>query len=192
MRKYKNILVRLLLIVLLIAPVGTWVFYKPIRILVPELNGITCINDHICVEDISKEEEAKSLYIKSHNFINIFVGKIKNNPKTIFCSSESCFESFGFQLPAKAKTIGSFGIVVSPKGWTEILLRHEMIHHLQVEKLGVIAQWRAPKWLKEGMAYSLSKDTRKLKEPWSGYRAKFESWYQGIDKLALWDEAKKI
>lgn len=192
MRKYNKILGRLLLIALLIAPFAAWAFYKPIRVLVPEVNGVSCINEYICIEYLSEKEKAESLYRKSIQFINISVGEINNNPRVIFCSTTSCYESFGFHLPAKAKTVGSFGIVVSPKGWTESYLRHEMIHHIQIEKFGALAHWRAPKWLKEGMAYSLSEDTRNLKEPWAGYRAKFENWYEKIDKNELWDEAKKI
>ena len=187
-----NILGKLALISLLIAPVATWAFYKPVRVLAPEFNGISCINDHICIDDHSKQEEAKSLYKNSLNFINVSVGKIDDNPKVIFCSSIQCYESFGFKLPAKAKTIGIYGIVISPKGWEELFLRHEMIHHLQIEKLGSFAHWRTPEWFKEGMAYSLSEDPRELKKPWSEYRASFDRWYKEIDKNMLWHEAKYL
>ena len=192
MRIYNKILLRALFITILASPIAVWAFYKPIRVLMPELNGVSCINYNICVEDLNKKEKAIYLYTNSLYFINTSIGKFDNNPKVIFCSTTSCFKSFGFHLPAKAKVIGSFGIVIGPEGWTELFLRHEMIHHLQVEKLGVLANWRAPKWLKEGMAYSLSEDSRELKEPWANYRKQFDHWYKEIDKNTLWDEAKKL
>ena len=183
---------RVVLIGLLIAPVGAWAIYKPIRVLVPELNGVSCISDEICLENIEKTREANKLYRNALAFVNTSIGKIANNPRTIFCSSDKCFEAFGFQSPAKAKTIGLFGIVVGPHGWNKFYIRHEMIHHLQSEKLGILAQWQSPKWFKEGMAYSLSEDRRKLSEPWASYRSEFETWYRGIDKELFWSEVKKL
>jgi len=35
------------LIVLLLVPGASWAFYKPVRVLAPELNGVTCVNDAI-------------------------------------------------------------------------------------------------------------------------------------------------
>jgi hypothetical protein len=68
-----------------------------------------------------------------------------------------------------------------------------MIHHIQAERMGVYKQWRSPVWFKEGMAYSLSKDSRKnLAEPFQQYRAKFEGWYQSVGKERLWEEAKHL
>ena len=182
----------ILLIAVLILPLASWTFFKPIRVLAPELNGVTCITNNICVENLSKKEDAKLLYEKSLNFINNYIGKIENNPRVIFCSSISCFKSFGFHFPAKAKTVGYFGIVIGPKGWLEIFMRHEMIHYLQVEQLGLYSYVRAPQWFKEGMAYSLSKDPRELKKPWSEYRKKFRHWYNRIDKRNLWSEAGNL
>jgi len=192
MRRKQDMLKRIALIGLLIVPVGAWAFYKPVRVLAPEMNGVSCINDEICVEDIAKFEKASALYKKALIFVNSSVGEIANNPRTVFCSSESCFESFGFHSPAKAKTIGVYGIVVGPHGWNEFFMRHEMIHHLQTERLGVLVQWQSPKWFKEGMAYSLSEEPRKLKEPWASYRVKFENWHRGTEKKSFWDKAKNL
>lgn len=183
---------RIVLIGLLLAPVGAWAIYKPVRILLPELNGVSCISVEICLENIEKTSEANALYRNALAFVNNSIGTIANNPRTIFCSSNKCFESFGFHSPAKAKTIGLFGIVVGPLGWNKFYIRHEMIHHLQSEQLGFLAQWQSPKWFKEGMAYSLSEDRRKRSEPWSSYRTEFENWYRDTEKELLWDEAKNL
>jgi hypothetical protein len=68
-----------------------------------------------------------------------------------------------------------------------------MIHYVQAEQLGLLAQWRSPTWFKEGMAYFLSQDPRKrLAQPNQAYRERFAQWYKTIDKAKLWDAAQKI
>ena len=181
-----------LLISLTLLPIASWALYKPMRVLSPELNGITCINDNICIEDSKKINEASLLYKNALLFVNSYVSKIKNNPRITFCSSEKCYNSFGFHAPAKATTVGVSGIVISPRGWNKHFLQHEIIHHLQSEKLGVMKQFLSPEWFKEGMAYSFSKDTRKLKEPWENYKIKFNNWYNEINKDKLWEHAEKL
>ena len=42
------------------------------------------------------------------------------------------------------------------------------------------------------MAYSLSMDTRKLSEPFEGYREKFQSWYSHVGKEHVWQAAKNL
>ncbi len=106
--------------------------------------------------------------------------------------SEGCFRSFGFDK-ASASTVGKSGIVLGPQGWTAYYVRHELIHHLQAERLGVLARWLGPEWFMEGMAYSLSEDPRRpLAGPWQGHRSKFEQWYRKVGKERLWDEARKL
>ena len=81
---------------------------------------------------------------------------------------------------------------MAPRGWKNYYLRHEMIHHLQAERMGVLDQWLSPEWFKEGMAYSLGQDPRpRLSEPWQQYRSDFETWYQTVGKERLWEEACK-
>ncbi|HRX71158.1 MAG: hypothetical protein H6973_19955 [Gammaproteobacteria bacterium] len=185
-------LIRITLIGLLLAPVVGWAFYKPMRVLDPEWNEVTCVSEEVCVEDLARAEEANSIYELALSFVNSSVGAIHNKPRATFCSSAKCFEAFGFRAPAKAKTVGVSGIVIGPAGWNEFILRHEIIHHLQSEQLGVIGQWLRPNWFKEGMAYSLSEDPRQLVEPLSKYREEFDSWHQRVGKERLWKEAKKL
>ena len=179
----------ILLIVLLLIPGASWAFYKPVRVLAPELSDVRCIGDAICMEDVSRYEEAAALYDAAFGFVNAMVGEIKERPRAIFCSSQSCFESFGFERAA-ARTVGVSGIVVGPRGWKSHTMRHEMIHHLQAERLGVFEQWRSPEWFKEGMAYALSQDPRLvLSEPWHGYRSQFRAWFRSVGRERLWTEA---
>ena len=184
---------RLLLICLLLSPAATWAFCKPLRVLAPQLvAGVSCVTAVICMDDPSRHAEAERLYNDSLRFVASSVAPIGKNPRVVFCSTQACFESFGFSRSA-ASTVGVSGIVVSPRGWIPRYLRHEMIHHLQAERLGVLKQWRSPDWFKEGMAYSLSGDPRpELAEPWQQYRREFEAWYRTVGKERLWDEAKTL
>ena len=180
------------LIVLLLIPGASWAFYKPVRVLAPELNGVTCVSDIVCMEDVSRHAEASRLYDDAFEFVNAAVDEIEERPRAIFCTSQDCFESFGFDR-AGAHAVGISGIVVGPRGWKPHYVRHEMIHHLQAERLGVFTQWRSPKWFKEGMAYALSRDPRPvLSEPWEGYRLRFRAWFNSVGREHLWAEAKRL
>ena len=185
-------LIRLLLISVLCVPVAAWAFFKPVRIVAPELAGLSCINGTICTDDTSRYQEAAGLYDKALQFVDSSVGVIETPPRVIFCSSDSCFQSFGLGKRSAA-TIGTSGIVISPRAWKPYYVRHEMIHHLQNERLGMLKAWREPKWFTEGMAYSLSEDPRpKLSEPLERYRSQFEQWYKHVGKRRLWAEADKL
>ncbi len=120
------------------------------------------------------------------------VGPFDENPRVIFCTTEACFQSFGFNR-SSAKAVGKSGIVVSPRGWKAHYLRHEMIHHRKAEELGVFASLLDPEGLIEGMSYSLSEDPRQsLSDPWQRYKVKFDTWFREIGKDRLWNEAGKL
>ena len=182
---------RLIFISLLCVPAVVWALYKPMRIISPAwVAGITCVSDVICLDDVSRYQEAVDLYGSALHFVEARVGTIESRPRVVFCSSQACFESFGFSQAA-AHAVGVSGIVIGPRGWEEYDLRHEMIHHLQAERLGVYAQWRGPDWYIEGMAYYLSGDPRQyLDDPWGKYRSQFEHWYRAVGRDALWSEGK--
>ncbi|MCX7095147.1 MAG: hypothetical protein NTY50_17080 [Methylobacter sp.] len=183
---------RLLLVCMLCAPVAAWAFFKPVRVLSPELAGVSCINDTLCTDDVSRYQEAAKLYDEALHFVNLSVGSIENKPRVIFCSSDTCSQFFEMGQRAGVN-VGTFGIVISPRAWKPYYVRHEMIHHLQNEKLGMIKAWREPKWFMEGMAYSLSEDPRqKLSEPFEQYRSQFEGWYSLVGKEQLWAEASNL
>jgi len=183
---------RLLLICVLCIPVSAWAFFKPVRIIAPELMGLSCVNDIICTDNVSLYEEATALYEEALHFVGSSVGTIEQKPRVIFCSTKTCFQSFGLGKRSAA-TIGTFGIVISPRAWKPYYVRHEMIHHLQNEKLGMFRVWSDPKWIIEGMAYALSQDPRpKLSEPFEQYRSQFKVWYKQVGKEELWTEARNL
>ena len=183
---------RLVLVCLVSSPLAAWAFYKPVRVLAPELAGVSCVSEIICTDDVARHAEATVLYDEALEFVHSSVGAIEQRPRVIFCSSQACFRSFGFDRAA-SHTVGTSGIVLGPRGWKSYYLRHEMIHHLQAERLGVIRRWLMPNWFTEGMAYVLSHDPRPvIAEPWQGYRLEFERWYRSAGKEDLWAEAREL
>ena len=137
--------------------------------------------------------EAVALYEDALQFVGDKIDPITNPPSLTFCSSAECSRSFGFTFQG-AYTVGTVGIVIGPRGWKPYFVRHELIHHLQLERIGALRVWLfKPTWFVEGMAYSLSEDPRRpLPEPLEGYRAKFERWFVKVGKGQVWREAAKL
>lgn len=181
---------RLMLIALLALPLATWAFLKPVRVLAPEWNGVSCPSNVICLDDPSRYGTASELYERSRQFVEAVAGPMQQSPRVVFCSTEHCFQSFGLGRRAAA-TLGTAAIVIGPRAWHPHYVRHEMLHHLQNERLGSLRAWAiTPEWFIEGMAYSLSEDPRPvLSEPWQQDRAQFEAWYRQIGKEHFWEAA---
>ena len=148
--------------------------------------GFSCRSDLVCTEDPARLGEASDLYEDSLAFLTASVGSLQVKPLVVFCATQSCY-SFTGESGSAAKTVGKFIIVVSPRGWTPYFLRHEMIHRLQGEKLGVFGMLGKPEWYVEGMAYALSEDPREqLMEPFQSERARFRAWYATVGRERLW------
>lgn len=183
---------RLALLLFIIIPLAAWFIVKPIRVLAPQLVGVSCLSASVCVDDATQFQTAKILYSEALSFVSQAVSPIEGAPRVIFCSTEACAQAFGLGARS-AVTIGAFGTVIGPKAWRPYYVRHEMIHYLQGERLGVLRLLSKPSWFVEGMAYSLSQDPRTpLAEPFEGYRKEFLSWYASIDKQRIWVEARKL
>ena len=183
----------ILIIVLITIPLLIWVLFKPARVLAPELAGVACISSYICIDEMSHIKSATTLYDEAIDFVENSIVPMESNPKVIFCASQSCGDSFGLGKRS-AITVGTAGIVIGPRAWQPHYLRHEMIHHVQFEKLGIFRAWfNSPEWFTEGMAYYLSDDPRRqLAEPFNTFRSQFSAWYQQIDNENLWMEAKRL
>jgi len=163
-------------ILLLVIPISAFALFKPIRVITPEIFGIHCQNENLCVEDDAQFTKALDLYNKSKNNLESKLGINLKNPKIIFCSTEKCKLTFGLSKAA-GYAFGTFGMIIAPRGWTEYYVTHELIHHWQSQEIGNIKSLFIEEWIKEGMAYSLSKDPRKtLSEPFQTYRLKFDNW----------------
>ncbi len=188
-----DMLKRLLLIAPLVMPIAAFVFMKPFFILAPEWIGISCVSDIICTDDPSRYPVASALYESAVHFVEASVGPMEHRPRVVFCSTEGCFQSFGLGRRSAA-TVGTIGIVISLRAWTPHYVRHEMLHHVQYERLGSLRAWLvSPEWFIEGMAYSLSEDPRPLlSEPWQSDRTRFQEWFLQIGKDRLWDAAANL
>jgi hypothetical protein len=181
----------IILVVLFVTGLAAiWFLYKPLRVVAPELeSNVHCMNPNICIDDVLKYQEALNLYEDAFHFVEKSIGPFKDNPRVVFCSSRECENSFG--LPSTSLDLWKWGIIIGPRGWLDYYVRHEMIHHRQSEELGF--SFLRPKWLIEGMAYSLSGDPRQpLSDPWEKYRTQFEEWVQKVGKEDIWKKAKNI
>lgn len=184
---------RLAFLLLVVVPIIAWLVIKPVRVVAPTLFGISCPTSTVCVDDTSQFQNATQLYSEALTFVSKTVTPIKGSPRVIFCSSQQCAQSFGLGARA-AVTVGTFGTVISPRGWRSYYVRHELIHYLQCEHLGVLSIWfEKPSWFVEGMAYGLSQDPRMpLAEPFESYRNRFWSWYRSINTEDIWQESRKL
>jgi len=174
-------------------PVLAWASFKPTRVVAPELLGLYCTQDGICIDDINRIQEARELKNEAVRFVNDRIGRLDDVPQAVFCSGSACAKSFGFTLQG-AYNVGTVGFVISPRGWHKHFVRHELIHHLQNERLGSLNNWFfKPNWFLEGMAYALSEDPRRpLPQPLEGWRQEFETWHQVAGPDELWAFAAKL
>lgn len=175
-----------------VVPVAAWALVKPVRVLAPQLVGMTCQTKTICVESPDQAESAISLYDEAVTFVSVKVKPLQASPRVVFCSSDACAQSFGLG-ERSAVTVGVFGAIIGPRAWKSYYLRHEMIHVVQGERLGVFSLLFKPSWLVEGMAYDLSADPREtLAEPFQTDRAMFRKWFASIDRARFWELAREI
>lgn len=183
---------RLALVVFVLVPVVAWAVVKPVRVVAPEFAGAICINESICVDDPSQAERAKLLYSEAIAFVSTNVAAVEGQPQVIFCSAQSCADSFGLGARS-AVTLGTLGTVIGPRAWQPHYVRHELIHYVQGKRFGVVGLLTKPSWFVEGMAYGLSQDPRTpLAEPFESYRSKFFAWYGSVDKSQMWLEGGKL
>jgi len=179
-------------LVVLAVPIAAWAFVKPLRVLAPGLEGVTC-EGIVCVDDEARRAEATALYQNAFRVVQTKVGAMQTQPRAIFCSTRECAEKFGMGR-RNAYNVGLAALVIGDRGWYPFFVRHELIHHVQNERLGSFRMWLfKPVWFREGMAYSLSGDPRRpLVQPLEGYRSEFEAWYRKVGPERLWAEAERL
>jgi hypothetical protein len=174
------------------SPLAVWALWKPVRVMAPSLAGMTCLDGGVCIDDLSRLEEARRMRDEAVAHVEKVGGSLNSSPTAVFCTSTKCDEKFGIKGNL-AYNFGSIGLVVSSRGWKSYIVRHELIHCLQVERIGGFQMLlNTPVWLVEGMAYSASEDPRRpLNEPWEKYRVQYEAWAGGALPIALWQRAVK-
>jgi hypothetical protein len=179
--------------ILLASPFAAWALWKPIRVLAPELAGVRCYAGEVCTDDPSRVAEALSLRTEAIDFVERKAGRFEAMPRMIFCTTPRCDSSFGFTGNA-AYNLGSSGLVIAARGWHSYYVRHELIHCVQVERIGGFRMLlHTPTWLVEGMAYSMSEDPRRpLTAPWEAYRKQYELWAAQAPPEMLWQRAAAL
>jgi hypothetical protein len=191
----RNKLLKTISIILLSAVIVIslcFIFYKPLHAVSPKIYGMSKIGPTLYIDNIDKRNDALLQYNNSIEELYSIGFKYERYPKIIFCYDHKSYERFGFKQSA-ARSIEGIAIILGPRGITETyFLKHELIHYWQEKYLGIFYNLNYPKWVIEGMAYSISNDIRHpLEEPWEDYRNKFEEWYNSIDKNNLIFEIKK-
>ncbi len=174
-------------------PIAAYALVKPLRVVAPALlPGVSCPRADICIDDAAKLGDAQQLYRDGYARAAAAVGPFRDAPRVVFCSTRACADAFGLGERA-ALTLGDFGVAVAPRGWQTYFLAHELIHHRQAEVLGNLAVATKPRWLIEGMAYSLSEDPRHpLQEPFESWRTHFEAWHAALGQQPLWNAARAV
>ena len=177
---------RLLVLVTVVVPALAWCLVKPVRVMAPGLAGVSCTANRICVDDVSRLEQANAMVEESRGFLAARLGTAPHRPRVVFCATQACADSFGLGARS-AMNLAGLGTVIGPRAWTAYYLRHELIHQVQSEQLGIARMLLRPAWWTEGMAYDLSEDPRPvLAEPWQGYRARFQAWHARAGDAGLW------
>jgi hypothetical protein len=179
------------LIAVALIPVATLAIPSPLRALAPGLFGLVC-EDRVCVDDARRLAEAQELVRSARADVAQKLGAPHTLPLALFCSSAQCFLTFG-KRRSTAETFGGKAILIGPRGWAAHFVRHELIHAAQYEKLGFIRAWRGPRWMIEGMAYSLSEDPRRpLPTELEGWRTQYERRFDGERGAALWARVEAL
>ena len=171
--------------------VATLAIPSPLRALAPGLFGLVC-EGRVCVDDARRLGEAQQLLQQARADVTQMLGAPHALPLALFCSSEECFRAFG-KRRSIAETFGGQAILIGPRGWAAHFVRHELIHVAQYEKLGFLRAWRGPRWINEGMAYSLSEDPRRpLPTELEGWRTRYERRFGGERGAALWARVEAL
>ncbi|MDF3835069.1 hypothetical protein P3W85_19200 [Cupriavidus basilensis] len=174
-------------------PASILAFVKPLRAAAPQfVPGVHCVDSGICIDDMSRLEQARTLYSAAVDATSRKVGPFHKPPSVVFCATNACREDFGLGNRAAA-AVADWGVAIAPRGWKPYFVVHELIHFRQAEELGNIALLRKPKWLIEGMAYSLSDDPRRpLTQPFEDWRSRFEAWNAARGDAGLWQAADRV
>lgn len=111
---------RLALLLLVGVPVLSWAVVKPLRVIAPTLAGVSCPNAQVCVDDLSRLEEATALRDAAVGFVSERLGPLPPDARVVFCATETCADAFGLGRRS-AVTVGGQGTVIGPRAWKHVL-----------------------------------------------------------------------
>ena len=174
-----------MVVAIVFLPAMAWATFKPIRILAPELNGMSCF-DKVCVEEPGRLAEARGLQQAAVSAVGRKLVPLEEAPLTVFCSSRECYRSFGGGLERGA-TLLDWGVILPPESWVPHIVEHEYIHMLQAQVLGLRGRERTPDWFKEGMPFFVSEPSEyDLPEYARPLALRYREWEQSVGREKAW------
>ena len=172
-------------------PVAAWGFFKPIRIVAPQLNGVTCVGA-VCVENLSALPAAERLHAEAMSNIAAKLRPLASPPRAVFCSTRACYQSFGGGLERGA-AIFNLGIIIPPDSWQTYIVEHELIHMLQAQELGLRGRERTPAWFKEGMPFFVSAPPAfDLPDYARPLVTEYRAWEQRVGRDNVWTAIREL
>lgn len=172
-------------------PAFAWVAFKPVRILAPGFNGVTC-RDRVCVEDIGRLAEALALQRAAVAAVGSKLVPLRRPPRTVLCSTRGCYHSFGGGMERGA-TLFDWGVILPPESWVAHIIEHEYIHMLQAQELGLAGRHGTPQWFKEGMPFLVSDPPgHDLPDYARPLLARYRAWEQKVGRENVWKEAARL
>ena len=171
-------------------PVAAWGFFKPVRIVAPQLNGVACAGA-VCVEDMSTLPAALQLHSEAMSNVAAKLRPLRSPPRAVFCSTRACYHSFGGGME-RGVTLFALGVIIPPESWQVYIVEHELIHMLQAQELGLLGRERTPAWFKEGMPFFVSAapafDVPDYAQP---LIAEYQAWEQRVGRDNVWAEIRR-
>ena len=184
-RRRARLLALLALLAMLMPPLA-WAVVKPLRVLAPEWNGVTCAGA-VCVDRPQRLAEAQALYETAHGAVAARLAPLRGRPVAVFCSTRACYHAFGGGME-RGMALLDLGIILAPESWVPHIVEHELIHMLQAERIGLYRRMRAPAWYVEGMAFTLSEppddDLPAYARP---LVADYGAWEARVGRAGVWD-----
>lgn len=172
-------------------PAIAWASFKPVRILAPTLNGVTCVAQ-VCVEEHARLALAQALQHDAVAAVGRKLVPLEQAPLTVFCSTRSCYQSFGGGMERGAAIL-DWGVILPPESWVAHIVEHEYIHMLQAQQLGLLGRERTPFWFKEGMPFLVSAppahDLPAYARP---FVAQYQAWEQKVGRSNVWQGAPDL
>ena len=169
-------------------PAIAWAAFKPVRILAPALNGMTCVA-RVCVQEPSKLALAQDLQNNAVEAVGQKLLPLEHAPLTVFCSTRECYHSFGGGMERGAAIL-NWGVILPPESWVAHIVEHEYIHMLQAEQLGLLGREGTPQWFKEGMPFFISAPpAHDLPDYARPLVAQYQAWEQQEGRGNIWQRA---
>lgn len=161
MRKFKKILIRAALTLVIIVPVSAFahflLFPQQTRSLLIDYSGFK--KDGRLYFDsntpASSADYVRGVIELASGRVASFWGEKTSDPKFIYCSSGADFKKYGSPFPVPALTHIKFGatIVISNQGVDTDILAHEISHAEFYERIGFYNwSFKIPRWFDEGLA----------------------------------------